>query len=129
MADALTLVATYSSQGRARSPKRCSARPLTSGRAGWCGCSSTVEPQPSKLVIGVRFPSSALAAGGAQETTRIHSAPHWFRTWPTSLLAALYPHPPGARLSLCPLQALRGTSAGATMTTPGGASTLYVTGS
>jgi hypothetical protein len=26
-----------------------------------CGCSSTVEPQPSKLVMGVRFPSPALA--------------------------------------------------------------------
>src|SRR5215211_2255206 len=25
-----------------------------------CGCSSTVEPQPSKLVMGVRFPSPAL---------------------------------------------------------------------
>jgi hypothetical protein len=25
------------------------------------GCSSTVEPQPSKLVMGVRFPSPALA--------------------------------------------------------------------
>src|ERR687896_372612 len=24
-----------------------------------CGCSSTVEPQPSKLVMGVRFPSPA----------------------------------------------------------------------
>jgi hypothetical protein len=51
------------------------------------------------------------------------STPHWFRTRPTSLLAALYPHSPGARLSLCPLQALRGTSGGATMTIPGGAGT------
>jgi hypothetical protein len=28
-----------------------------------CGCSSTVEPQPSKLVMGVRFPSPALEEG------------------------------------------------------------------
>jgi hypothetical protein len=54
-------------------------------------------------------------------------APHWFRTRPTSLLAALYPHPPGARLSLCPLQALRETSGGATMYTPGGAGTMLWT--
>ena len=33
------------------------ARPLREP----CGCSSTVEPQPSKLVMGVRFPSPALA--------------------------------------------------------------------
>src|SRR5215216_7122770 len=32
------------------------ARPLREP----CGCSSTVEPQPSKLVMGVRFPSPAL---------------------------------------------------------------------
>src|SRR5215217_7335125 len=35
------------------------ARPLREP----CGCSSTVEPQPSKLVMGVRFPSPALEEG------------------------------------------------------------------
>ena len=28
-------------------------------RSGSCGCSSTVEPQPSKLMMWVRFPSPA----------------------------------------------------------------------
>ena len=34
---------------------------LTGPRREPRGCSSTVEPQPSKLVMGVRFPSPALA--------------------------------------------------------------------
>jgi hypothetical protein len=51
------------------------------------------------------------------------SAPHRFRTRPTSLLAALYPHSPRARSSLCALEALRGTLDGASMTIPGGVST------
>src|SRR5215208_772164 len=49
------------------------------------------------------------------------SAHSGFRTrphyWPR------YPHTPGARPSLLALEALRGTSGSATMTTPGGAST------
>jgi hypothetical protein len=44
---------------------------LAGPRREQCGCSSTVEPQPSKLVMGVRFPSPALVASGAQETTRM----------------------------------------------------------
>jgi hypothetical protein len=44
---------------------------LTGPRREQRGCSSTVEPQPSKLVMGVRFPSPALAPSGAQETTRM----------------------------------------------------------
>src|SRR5919107_3954164 len=42
------------------------------------GCSSTVEPQPSKLVMGVRFPSPALTEGGplqAQEPNRDRAGP------------------------------------------------------
>src|ERR671917_2857747 len=44
---------------------------LTGPRQEQRGCSSTVEPQPSKLVMGVRFPSPALAPSGAQETTHM----------------------------------------------------------
>jgi hypothetical protein len=42
------------------------------------------------------------------------------------LLAALVTHD-AARPSLCALEALRGTSGGATITIPGGAGTSYVT--
>src|SRR5918999_1193834 len=44
---------------------------LTGPRREQRGCSSTVEPQPSKLVMGVRFPSPALTPSGAQETTHM----------------------------------------------------------
>ena len=33
-----------------------------------CGCSSMVEPQPSKLIVRVRFPSPApISSGGVPE--------------------------------------------------------------
>src|SRR5215212_3521579 len=37
------------------------SNPLAPTATPPCGCSSTVEPQPSKLVMGVRFPSPALS--------------------------------------------------------------------
>ena len=46
--------------GNRREPVRYMGCPLA-GTAGARGCSSMVEPQPSKLVMRVRFPSSALA--------------------------------------------------------------------
>ncbi len=50
---------------RAGGIKRISAKPPR-------GCSSTVEPQPSKLVMGVRFPSPALAPSGQEDEPHRH---------------------------------------------------------
>src|SRR5687767_6956707 len=65
------------------------ARPLREP----CGCSSTVEPQPSKLVMGVRFPSPALARGAARRT-----AGSYARSPRTSLAMLLWPGMVGAVL-------------------------------
>ena len=43
---------------------------LAGSRREPCGCSSTVEPQPSKLVMGVRFPSPALAQHSSKSARR-----------------------------------------------------------
>ena len=53
--------------GNQREPVRYMGCPLASP-AGARGCSSMVEPQPSKLVMRVRFPSSALVSTGQFRT-------------------------------------------------------------
>ncbi len=39
-----------------------------------CGCSSTVEPQPSKLMVWVRFPSPAPSLGGIKGLVSLDSS-------------------------------------------------------
>jgi hypothetical protein len=48
---------------------------LAGPRTEPCGCSSKVEPQPSKLVMGVRFPSPALDRSAFQ-TESVRAGAH-----------------------------------------------------
>jgi hypothetical protein len=52
------------------------------------GCSSTVEPQPSKLVMGVRFPSPALSLSALQLFTLLMD-------WEFARRSRLRPKPAG----------------------------------